>query len=288
MEIKTRVKDFFTREKIVSGFKNQFTFSVQEIAFAGIFVALWIVSSKFITIDFGVMRAGLVYVWAILIGLITKPFAGVITAIIADTISLAISKDGMGAWMWEYAIIYPLITLFASAFKHTFKIKNKYVWWSTMVLINIIAMIGAFAIALHKAEFKYVSKNQPDAALDFTQSSTKIAIWICMGIMFAFFIALGVVAFKFEKYKNYLAIFTLVAATIVLFIWVWGPIAQVRYLERYVAPKSGKDYWKLYDIYLFGRVLKTPVILPLYTAIIGATYFAYQQVEKFSSVKHKW
>lgn len=268
--------------KIKNWLSNQFTFSIQEISFAGIFTALWIISSKFIVIDFGIMKAGIIYVWAILLGLTTKPVLGVVTAIIADTISTAIGI-GLGGWMWEYAIIYPLIVVFTSLFKHAFKIKNKYVWWLLVAIINTIAIIGALVIAIYKNDFVSSSRNA-DTALDFTKTTTKVAIWVCMGIMFIFFTVLVVMVIKDNKYKNYLTIYSLVAATIVLFIWVWGPISQIRYLQRLNATK---DYWAAYDTYLFGRVLKTPVILPLYTIIITSVYIAYNQIQ--THTKHsKW
>lgn len=286
MEIKTRVKDFFTREKIAEGLRGQFKFSIQEIAFAGIIVGLWVISDKFITIDFGIMKAGIIYVWAILLGLTTKPVLGVVTAIIADTIKTA-AWVGMGMWMWEYAIIYPLITLCASLFKHTFKLKNKYIWWSIMLTINAAAIVGAISFAIAKNDF--YKGGTSEAAFDFTTTASKAIVWTCAGIMVAFFATLSILALKNEKFKVYLGIYSLVALTTIFAIWVWGPVAQIKYLIRlYGNQKDGSSYWNLYHLYLTARVLKTPVILPLYTAIIGATYFAYQQVEKFSSIKHRW
>lgn len=266
--------------------RNQFRFSIQEIAFAGIISGLWIISDKFLTIDFGIMKAGIVYVWAILLGLTTKPTLGVLTAVISDTLTTLIWK-GMETWMWEYAIIYPLIVLTTSFFKYSFRIKNKCVWWSTMALINSVAIIGAVFIAIYKNDF--IKTGSSEAAFDFTTKASKIIVWSCVTIMILFFVALSFVAYKFEKYKNYLGIYSLAALTIVLFIWVWGPIAQIRYLTRlYGSQKSGESYWKLYDVYFIARVLKTPIVLPIYTVIISSVYIAYNEVQKHSSIKNKW
>lgn len=273
--------------KIKEWIKSQFSFSIQEIAFTGIITALWIVSDRFLTIDFGIMRTGIVFVWAILLGLTTKPILGVTVAIIANTITTTMDV-GLGMWMWEYAIIYPCIVLLSSFLKHTFKTKNNITWWSLIIFINGIALIGAFIISIYKNDFINVSRDS-DASFDFTKNISKAIIWVCMFIMFAMFLTLVVLTTRNGKYKTYLTIYSISAAAIVLFIWVWGPIAQIRYLTRlHGTQKDGSSYWNLYDVYLTARILKTPIILPLYTIIIASVYLAYQQVEKHSSKHHKW
>lgn len=271
--------------KIKSLIKNQFTFSIQEIALAGIFTALWIISAKFLNINFGFMQAGITYVWAILIGLTTKPLLGFVVAVIADTISLAIGPYGITFWMWEYAIIYPAIVLFASGFKHVLKLKNKYVWWTMMIVVNLTAITVAIIYAINNGNFVYKAKSTNEAEFDFTKLAAKITIWVCVSIMIAMFALLVLLAIWKRKYATYLGIYTLVSIVIMVSIWIWGPIAQIRFNEKFYHSTTARDK---YDLFLIGRIFKTPIILPLYTTIAGSGFFAYTQIQKHSSSNHKW
>lgn len=271
--------------KLFQSLKNQFHFSIFDIALSGMIMALWIVTSKFLTIDFGVMKAGLSFVWAMTLGLTLKLFPGIIVAIICDTVSLVIGV-GIGAWMIEYAIEAPGIVFLTWAFKYVLKSKNDKLWWATMIAIVVIAAITCFLIAILKDDFKYNSQGNTENNIDFTKKTTKIVIFVFLGLFIITSISLGALAFIKPQFKIYFGFFALSCLIIIIFSWIWGTIGQIRYLIR-LNGKS-KHYWSLFDIYLIARLFKTPITAPLYTLMITGIYKANEQINSHFARYNRW
>lgn len=255
--------------KVTSFLKKQFTISISEITLLSIFIALWIVSSRFLTIDLGFMRVGIVYVWPITIGLLFKPFVGVLGAIIADTISTLISNGGIGMWMWQYAIIYPLTVLIVWGLKTLLKKENKW-WWLISLISTLLVVIGsAVVIALNQTFVKGGSNS--DSFIDMTKGIALPLIWSSLGIFVLYQIVIWVLYYfkRSEKIKNIIIISSIIIVIIILTIWIWGPIAQIEYVARFVSNDHDRSkYYSMYDVYLIPRIIKTPFIAPLYTALI--------------------
>ncbi|CAM9105816.1 ECF transporter S component [Mycoplasma marinum] len=260
--------------------KDNFKITIHEIVLAGILIGLFIISGLFISIKLqGIMDIGITFVFLIMFGLIFGPIKGVFFALIADTITLALGTYGIGAWMWEYEIMTVGIPLMAWAFKYLFTIKQKY-WWISMVAINSITIIGIFIVIL-------ISSNNPLLQTASRRNynfdgNTQIMIYCMAGFLFLIELIMFIV-YGFKKNDNLklvISITTLVAMIIIIWIWIWGPIAYVRFLQRLANQGYSKysidhyTYEKYYKIALWARVLKTPIITPIYVAILIPLYKA--------------
>ncbi|NQZ28937.1 MAG: ECF transporter S component [Mycoplasmatales bacterium] len=272
---------------------NYIRISVYEIVLAGIFVGLYIISGLFINIKIqGVMNVGITFVFLMIFGLIFGPIKGVFIALIADTITLSLGQYGIGAWMWEYEMITVGIPIMAWLFKHMFNAKQKN-WWISMIIINVIAIIGIIIVII-------ISYNNPlihtasKKTLKF-DTNTQIMIYIVAGIFI--FIQLGMfILYKLkrnDKVKLLISITTLVTMIIIVWIWIWGPIAYVRFLQRLSNqghshyPISHYTYERYYQIALWARILKTPIIIPIYVAILIPLYKVCElTINKFEKNKY--
>ena len=267
--------------------------SIYEIVLAGIFVGLFIISGLFINIKIqGVMNVGITFIFLIIFGLIFGPIKGVFIALIADTITLSLGKYGIGAWMWEYEIITVGIPIMVWLFKHMFNAKQKN-WWISMVVVNVIAIIGILAVIIISYDNPLIHKASKKT-LKF-DTNTQIMIYIVSGL-FAI-IQLGMfVLYGFKRndqLKLLISITTLVTMIIIVWIWIWGPIAYVRFLQRLSNqghsryPTSHYTYERYYQIALWARILKTPIIIPIYVTILIPLYKACElTINKFEKNKY--
>lgn len=269
------------KHKLKTFYQKFCKLSILDIALCGIFVGLWIVSSKFIGINLGFMRLGIIYVWVIIIGLIFTPWLSFLIAVIADNLTLII--NGFGFWMWEYAIIYPLMALLVSLLKNIFKSKNDLIWASFVTLIMIFIIIFTLVISIIYRNFA----NKSTDGFIFNSWFVYVLIWMFIGILWISFLIMMIKYFRHKnpRLKINISIFAIIALVIIIFVWIWGPIAQIRYLALHI----GKSYLELlnnYDLYLIPRILKTPIILPVYFIIVSSIYYAYNLLNfKF---KNQW
>lgn len=272
------------KQKLREFWNNNFRLSILDIALCGIFVALWIVSYKFISINLVFMRIGLTYAWAIIIGLIFKPFVALTLVLIADNLTLLFTN--IGYWMIEYALIYPLIVLLVSMLKKVFYLKNDKIWATFIILILFSSILITGIISLIYRNFVNNSKNE-ESYFAFNNLTVYIIIWMMLGLILCSTILMLYFYFKtkHQKLKINLTIFAFITLVIILFIWVWGPIAQIRYLTRHFG-KSHHELFKIYEIYLVPRILKTPILIPVYFIIISSVYQAYQSLSFYQ--KTRW
>ncbi len=281
------------KNKLANFVNKHIIFSIQEIVLSGIFVGIFIISGLFINIKIqGVMNVGITFVFLIIFGLILGPIKGVFIALIADTITLALGQYGISAWMWEYEVITVGIPIMAWAFKHMFNVRQKR-WWISMVLINFIAILGIFIVII-------ISYNNPlihsvsHKTFKF-DTSTQIMIYT-IAVIFSL-IQIGMFALYWfkrkENIKLIISITTLVTTAIIVWVWVWGPIAYIRFLQRLSNqghshyPTSHYTYERYYQIALWARVLKTPIVVPIYVAILIPLYKACEiSINKFNNHKY--
>ncbi len=267
--------------------------SIYEMVLAGIFVGLFIISGLFINIKIqGVMNVGITFIFLIIFGLTFGPIKGVGVALIADTITLSLGQYGIGAWMWEYEIITVGIPVMAWLFKHMFNAKQKN-WWISMIIVNLIAIIGILTVIIisynnpliHKASKRSLRFDSNTQIMIYTISSLFVLVQLGMFILYGFK--------RSDKIKLFISITTLVTMIIIVWIWIWGPIAYVRFLQRLSNqghsryPSSHYTYERYYQIALWARILKTPIIIPIYVTILIPLYKACElTVNKFE--KHKY
>lgn len=257
---------------------SQFKFTIREISFAGIFVGLYtLFNMSFMKINFGVMQAGIEYVWLILMGLTNrKLFIAILSAIVADTLSTVI--NGIGMWAWQYAIIAPSVALIAFVFKYYLRLKNNYLWWSLNIFVSILIALSPFILI-----FVYNHNEAKYKSITIDSDVTKAIIWAMMSLLAVSIVSLNVwyIIKKTENTRKIISIVIMISIIIIVSIWIWGPIAYMVYANR-----IGSSI-KSYDVYLVPRILKTPIILPLYSLITIPIYKAWETIDK-KETSHRW
>lgn len=276
--------------------KNQFKFSVFDITLAAFFVALNVISEKFISIKIpGLMSIGITYVWYILMGLTMKPFLAIVTYIASDLINTGTSSFGFVGYMWEYPVMYIGLILFVSIFKLMLKIKNGKVYWSLIALLNLGALLFTTIFLIFKKDFEFtmltrsgkVSKNTLNAAhnMDLSDQTAQIVIWIMVSLALATSILMFTIYYfkRSAKLKTVILIYTIVILIVVIFNWIFEPLVYIKMLERY---NSGTSYSDFYSTYLTARVAKSPFLFVLYTTIAAPLYLVTKQLNK--NELNKW
>ncbi len=253
--------------------------SIHEATLAGILIALYLISDKFISLNIkGIMHVGITLVFSIMFGLLFGPFKGLFVALIADTVKLLLIT-GIYKWMWEYEMISIGVPLTAWGFKHLFKAKEKH-WWAIMMAINLIslmAIITVIVLSHNGGELRLKAGKIGRKSFNFS-SGTMIMIYIITSLFYILELSLMII-YKKRKNNNIKLIISmgaLVTMVVIVWVWIWGPIAYVRFLERLYGHKHPGRY--TYEVYykigLWARILKTPIIVPLYTAILVPLYKA--------------
>lgn len=301
------------KEALKECLKRNFKFSIYEIALAGIFVALWAISAlPVFSINFGFMRMGITYVWPILLGLTAKPVMAVLCAVLGDSLALLSSGTGFAQWMPEYAIIPIMIVAISWAFRKVIYAKSEITWLSVVMFANATVLLGTLITMIVENDFVKVSKN-PESAFQFTGDIAKIIVWTMYGIMMVTTATLLALYFLIKKGKaiklpvirkingsikvvlkefqldsrilrQVISFYSLSMIIIVVTIWIWGPFAQIRYLEVYMKT----DAYKKYDLFLIPRILKTPISLVLYTVIIVPIYKTHEIASKRIGAENRW
>ncbi len=273
------VGDITMKQKHKNFVRKYLYITVQEAALAGILIALYLISDKFISFNIkGIMHVGITFVFSIMFGLLFGPFKGMFVALIADTIKLLLIT-GIHKWMWEYEIISMGIPLMAWGFKYLFEAKEKH-WWIIMIIINLIsfvAVIAVVALSDNGGELRAKASKIGKRSFDFS-NGTMIMIYIITSFFYVLEL-LFMIKYKQKKDENVklmLSMGALVTMIVIVWIWVWGPVAYVRYLDRLYGHKHpGRyTYEAYYKIGLWARILKTPIIVPLYTIILVPLYKA--------------
>lgn len=296
--------------------KYNLSFSIYEIAFSGLFVAMWVVSAlPIFSINFGFMKMGITYVWPILLGLSTKPLIAFVCSIIGDNLALLSSGTGFAQWMIEYAIISPFIVLICLLFKKLIKSNKQRDWLIVVVVANVVVLIGTLCTMIIENSFTKVSRN-PESAFDFKSGVAKILVWsvysfmliTSITLMFLYLLACKnkplrvnyisfvnkkisirhkLITLDAKKIKEIISFYSLSMIVIVVTIWIWGPFAQIRYLNVYGKIPNQHSY-KEYDLFLIPRILKTPISLLLYTVIIIPIYKVSEICIKRFAPENRW
>lgn len=290
---KTAAKDFLT---------ENFRFSIYEIALSGMLVALWVVSAlPIFNFNLGFMHIGITYVWPILLGLTAKPAMAILCAVLGDNLALLSSGTGFSQWMPEYAVIPIMIVVITFFFKKIITSNNEKAWFSIIFIANIATLVGTLVTMIVENNFKYQSKNVSDRVFDFTGSVAQIIVWTMYGIVTIVsitLISLHIIArqnkvikigskeirLNEKTIKQIVSFYSLSMIIIVITIWIWGPFAQLRYLNVYVNVHAYSEY----DLFLIPRILKTPVSLLLYTAIVLPIYKTHEMASKRIGQENKW
>lgn len=258
--------------KILVFLKAQFTLTISEITLLGIFIVLWMVCNTFVKIPVPWGFLTITYCFPILFGLIFKPFPGVIGAVIADTLSMAVAPAGFSQWMWEYAIIYPSIVLIISSLKVLLKKDNKNIWWIISLITTITVISSAVIVFSLNTQFRPRGGAKGDI-FDLTKSILFPLSIIAMSLFIIYEIVIWILYLrrKSEKIREIIIISSMVMLVLALIVWLWGPFAFMEYRIAWLHADRDATYSQ-YSFYVIPRIIETSILAPLYTSIVIPIY----------------
>lgn len=267
----------------IKRFLQNNAFTTFDIAIAGMIIAIWVISSRFITINLGFMRFGITYAFAILVGLIFKPLQGILISIISDTISLFFTA-GIAFWVFEYAIIYPGIVIITTILKKFMFSSNKKIFLLSTISIQMITLLISITFSIIYSTFIRKSSSS-DNFFDYTTITSKVLMWIVISVQVIFIFIMSYLYFykNNNNLKNTIALTNITFVIIVIFIWIWGPIANIRFLIMHMGKNN--DLWNSFDLYLIPRILKTPISASVYVMIVAPLWKSIEIVKKG---QNKW
>ena len=206
-------------------------------------------------------------------GFIVGPVIGYVFGWISDSVTYAMHPS---IYMWEYSIQESFICLIAGIagviYRYYKENKNSIIF--TLIIFEIIftsMIIVAVFIMIKYFDYSHVAKDYWDAVRDDEQlekwiDSNLVKI-IGISLILLFYIILNIFIFiLIIKHKGDPRLIMLASLIIItswiIFSWILGPWAYVRYLER--LDKSLKSFKKYgYKFYSISRILKSLFVVPI-------------------------
>lgn len=217
-------------------------------------------------------------------GILFGPIKGAIFSTLCDTIMCFVTS-GIGYWMIEYAIVAPLISIISALFMNHYRNGKQSIYIAISTIS--IALIGAliiFFFQLFNENFRYEGVQQKNVI--------PIAIYVL--ISFLSLSTLGYLIYVLTKYhltKDWsyikkLYILSLIIFVIVIFRWLWGPYAYLRYSQRFYSKNI--NFAKQYPLSLFGIVTKTYLTIPIAFTISIPTIRIIEKYKTYEQIDNKF
>lgn len=259
-------------------FKKHLFFSTFDVALMGLFFGTFLIigylKHQFLK---GPLNISIEFLFWIIAGLIFGPIKGPIFAILADTF-LQLMTGGMPFWMWQYAIIPPIITIISWAFYLCYKkllnkpeinihedIKeNNLISKKASINVFIFSLsLGLIALAVFIcfSTYLFVAIN-----LSFEKRMCILCVYILFLLYFIFYFCC---VFSYNKFKkefilNYVAQVSIIFFIMFFFRWLMGSYAYTEYFRRFFgAPKDNAFFLSLVSI-----ASKSLITIPLLSLII--------------------
>ncbi|WP_036464311.1 hypothetical protein [Mycoplasmopsis sturni] len=249
-------------------FKNIFKLDIIDIALSGILLGIYIGVRSTI----GRLGLSFEYLFYILVSYILRYFKAAIVAFLADFMGLVITGS-VGTWHWVYGIVPILSTLLLSILFDIFE-RNKKV--SILISNGIlwIAFGALFGIFIWQSSVATGESLKISNTFNYKNLSiTTLAILIALGFVIMAFISGASFYYLFKKKDHekkkliyiLLTSFALVAFTIVIFRWIWGPFAYLRWRNWAIQSKP-RNISEWYIPVMLPIVLRSSISIPIYTA----------------------
>ncbi|WP_406613675.1 hypothetical protein ACJA23_02455 [Mycoplasma corogypsi] len=265
----------FKDNKWYAKLDRMFRISIQEIAIAGLLMALFMITiwiTKFTVAR--VFNVSFEYLFVICFAYLFRYFKSMLLAFLADALSLFISGT-IGTWYWTYAIVPVFIALLASLF-FDFVEKNKK--WA--VIVSIIILVVAFStlagIFIWQINFNLNKNGMLRISETFGFRAVPVYVgYILFGLAIAtliFIIALSVI-FLTKKPDNdkilyFITSFALITSVLVIARWVWGPYAFVKYWSYIGRYDVSVNLLDKYVLIMIPIIIRSLIVIPLYTYIL--------------------
>ncbi|VEU59090.1 ECF transporter S component [Mesomycoplasma neurolyticum] len=289
MKLKENNKILISFQKIINKYCK---YTVYDIAISSIFLAIYLglIFLLRLTVLHGKLNIQFEYIIFIVYGIVLGPFKGVVLAIIADTLNLLI-RGLIPFWTIEYAIVPPLVVIVSWLLMFFYNKKNikNFIILSLFVVATMTLMLSVFIFELIQPVDKTIDKTFKKI---FNKSNITILL-ICFFVVFlGGLIVLSLLWWKTKNEIYYLIFFIISIIFIinVIFRWLWGPFAFIKYYNRFIAKKgSAFDISDKYYIYFAPIILKGVITIPLYTAFLVPTIPFLMKYNNYKIIKKiKW
>ncbi|MGL4343077.1 MAG: hypothetical protein ACRCRZ_00710 [Metamycoplasmataceae bacterium] len=254
---------------------NYFKLSIFDIALMailfGVFVIVKLIAQVVLV---GPLNIAIEFIFFILSGIIFGPFKGILFSILADTF-IQLLTGGIAFWLWQYAIVPPLVSLFSWLFYFYYNkssIKMKMIL--PPIIIGLIILTYTIVISILLNIPSDISKQK---------ISPLVAISCSASLFFILIITYFICWFLYKKRNNiyFLEIINQIAIIsfiMVVFRWLWGTYAFIVYANRFFANGSyGPDSY----IYVFlGISFKSIIVVPIFSMILVPTNKILLKIQK--------
>ncbi|UUM19602.1 MULTISPECIES: hypothetical protein [unclassified Mycoplasma] len=260
------------RVKKISSFKEFFKLDIIDIAISGLLLGLYLI------VNTTIGRAGLTFefLFYIVVSYFLRYFKAALVGVLADVLGLLISGN-IAQWHWAYGVVPIISTFIMSMFFDLFE-KNKKI---AVILSNVflwMVLASMFFVFWWQISAQKIDSIKISPTFGFKQIS--ITTFVVMAI-FSTIIA-GIMSYLSFKYlftkketlaKNNLLIvlmsFASVVIIIVIFRWIWGPFAYIRW-RTWLSPKSKLTLQKSYVIIMLPILFRSVISIPIYTLVLAS------------------
>ncbi|MEE3927980.1 hypothetical protein V2E24_00100 [Mycoplasmopsis ciconiae] len=259
-------------------------FRLIEIPISAFLVALSLIVGaivKFTPLRFLGLNSDIELVFYTLMGFFLNLFPAMIAAFVSDFISV-LYTGGLGTYFWTYALVPPLAAACSYLFFRLIRSKFtnlKLILPNLIILVASVVMIAVVQVKISETKVDSGSlsvrliegRNNP---LRFLNNVPFVVFYslITILILLNFFSwALTGYYYIFREQKSLLTLnsFTVLVFILLVFRWIWGPIAFIEYFNAYIAKSNNvKSYGKDYLIIMVPIVIKSLFSLALFTPIL--------------------
>ncbi|WP_025755609.1 hypothetical protein [Mycoplasmopsis cricetuli] len=251
-------------------YKDYFKLDIIDITISGIFLAI------FLLVRFSLGKIGLSFefLFYIIVAYFLRYYKAAFLAFIADFLGLFIS-GGIREWFWAYAIVPIISTLIISLVFDIFE-KNKKIAIFSSNIILWLAIFTLFFVYLSQTLNSNLSEIKISKTFGLKQLSSGVFIAIVLlGIVIIAFMSYLSVMFFIKKQDSkqqkwfffLLHGFAIVALTVIVFRWIWGPFAFI-WWKNWSVGKTTRTISEHYVIVMLPIVARSILSIPIYTFIL--------------------
>ena len=255
---------------------------VSNIAILGLLLSLRIILQFVGSISLGPTTLSFTWITLIVVGFIFGPFIGLMFGVIADLLGYVLHP---GVYMWEYAIQEPLICFVAGIIGFIyFNYKSKK--WLDFIIFEVFLIVFttvALVVALieHPDMSQAIGKSTRTSSASFLSNKTLPLILVPIFFVLINMVMLYLVINDKNNYRIILYVAMIVIQAWVIWSWIEGPWAQIKYWRRTKVWHSLNDSNRvaLTMRWLFNiRVFKASFVVPIEIFVASSVMIMYKKL----------
>ena len=255
---------------------------ISNITLLGLLLSMRIVLQLVGSFSIGPTTISFTWITLIITGFIFGPFIGFLFGAIADTLGFLMSSS---PYLWEYSIQEPLIGLVAGVIGFIYFNYKSNKWIDFIIFEVLLTAFTMTAIIITLQEHPDFNKAIGHSTRTSSKSfmNNKIIPLVLVPIFYVVInILIGFLILKDKKnYRIFLYISIIVIQAWIIWSWIEGPWAQIRYWKRYkMWPKlNDQNAVSITMRWLFNiRVFKATLVVPLEILIGSSLIIVYKHL----------